>query len=164
MLGDPPERILVVDDDLEALASLRDILGKEDYRVEVALGREEALQRLDAEWFDLVISALRLPGMDGLNLALIESIQLLAPGLPCIAVAEHATAEAVGLAMKAGAHDCLSKPVHPEDLMLAVRSALEFSRWTERWNVQRPAVLGSARRDRRTADPPAPGRETFSRG
>ena len=62
------DRILVVNDEPNILELFQTVLGKEGYQVESASSGEAALQKLEGEWFDLVISDLKMPGMNGLEL------------------------------------------------------------------------------------------------
>ena len=72
-------RVMVVDDDAETLALLREVVAKEGYQVETAEDGESALRQL-AEWQpDLVITDIHMPGMDGL--ALLAAVREKAPAL-----------------------------------------------------------------------------------
>jgi DNA-binding NtrC family response regulator len=117
-----------VDDEVNALAAFQRVLSKAGYDVTVASSGEEALRRLEAEWFDLVISDLKLPGLDGL--ALLRRVKTLNPTLPVILLTGYGTiASAVG-AMKEGAYDYLSKPINNEELKVVVKKALDLHRLT----------------------------------
>ena len=66
-------RVMVVDDDAETLALLREVVAKEGYQVETAEDGESALRQLDEWQPDLVITDIHMPGMDGL--ALLAAVQ-----------------------------------------------------------------------------------------
>ena len=61
------ERILIVDDEENVLALCQTILQKNDYDVQCASTAEEALERLETELFDVVVTDLKMPGMSGLD-------------------------------------------------------------------------------------------------
>jgi DNA-binding NtrC family response regulator len=123
-----PERILVVDDEEHMLALFESVLGKEGYAVACAASGEEALSRLETTEFDLVISDLRLPGIDGLEL--LHKVKALHPGLPYVLLTAHGTVRSAVAAMKEGASDYLTKPVDIDELKLVVKKALEVQRLT----------------------------------
>jgi len=66
--GDAPRRILLVDDELSVLDLMADMLIDEGYRVDVAHGGEEALARIGCTSYDLVVSDVKMPGVDGRRL------------------------------------------------------------------------------------------------
>ena len=116
-------RILVIDDE----KGLRDFLGYElaelGYSVDSAAGGAEGLRKLKAAGFDLVISYVRMPGMDGI--ALLEEIKRTAPRVEVVLTTGYGSVETAVEAMKRGAFDFLLKPVETERLSAVVRRALE---------------------------------------
>jgi DNA-binding NtrC family response regulator len=104
------------------------ILGKEGYEVVAVSSGEEALKQLETDWFDLVISDLRLPESDGLEL--LRRARALSRSLPFIVLTGYGTVDSAVAAMKDGAYDYLTKPVNNEELKLVVRKALELHRLT----------------------------------
>ena len=78
----PTERILVVDNEVNMLALFKRVLQKEGYEVVTVPSGEEALLKLESQWYDLLISDLKMPGMDGLEL--LKKAKLLSPTLPVI--------------------------------------------------------------------------------
>lgn len=123
-----PERILVVDDEEYMLALFDSTLGKEGYTVVGVASGEEALQRLKTDEFDLVISDLVLPGIDGLDL--FHQVKTLQAELPYILMTGHGTVQSAVAAMKEGATDYLTKPIELEELKVVVHKALELHRLT----------------------------------
>lgn len=123
-----PERILVVDDEVNMLALYEMVLSEEGYAIETVSSGGEALKRLKAAWFDLVISDLMMPGMDGY--ALLEQAKELRSSQAFLMVTAHGSIDSAVQAMKEGATDYLTKPVNPEALKLVVQKALEMSRLT----------------------------------
>lgn len=116
-------RVMVVDDDAETLALLREIVAKEGYQVETAEDAETALRQL-AQWQpDLLITDIHMPGMDGL--ALLASVRERAPDVLVILLTAYGSLKTAVDAIKAGAFDYLSKPFVVDDIRLVVRRALE---------------------------------------
>lgn len=122
------DRILVVDDEPNILALFERVLGKEGYEVVCASSGEQAVGLIETEWFDLVISDLKMPGIDGLEL--LKKTQALIPGIPFILLTAYGTVESAVAAIKEGAHDYLTKPGNNEDLRRVVGKALEMHRLT----------------------------------
>lgn len=119
-------RVMVVDDDPETLALLREVVTKEGYQVETAEDAETALRQL-AEWQpDLVITDIHMPGMDGL--ALLAAVREKAPDILVILLTAYGSLKTAVDAIKAGAFDYLSKPFVVDDIRLVVRRALEHKK------------------------------------
>lgn len=117
-------RILVVDDEPGMLEVCRDILAHlEDAEVCTEPGGLSALGRLEKERFDLVLSDIRMPGLDGV--ALLKRIKEIAPETLVIMLTAFPSVETAVAAMKLGAYDYLVKPFEPEALLAKVRRALD---------------------------------------
>ncbi len=127
--------VLVVDDELFACRSCQDILGKEGHAVEFALSGGEALELLDKKPFDLVLTDLKMPAMDGIEL--LGRIKKRSPNVPVIVITGYATVETAVDAMRKGAYDYVSKPFTPETLRIVVRKALENSELVREVNYLR---------------------------
>jgi DNA-binding NtrC family response regulator len=127
-MGERLERILIVDDEENVCALFKKVMEKEGYGAECASSGEEGLQKLESEWFDLVISDLKMPGMGGLEL--LKRGKMLNPALPFIMLTAFGAVDSAVAAMKEGAHDYLLKPVDTEELKLVVEKALELHRLT----------------------------------
>ena len=119
----PPPQILVVDDepDLRTLYELT--LLREGYRVEAAGSLAEALQRLEGQRFDAVITDMRLP--DGLGLELLYRVAAQQRTERCIVMTAYGSAENAVEALKAGAFDYLTKPVDLRQFRSVVASAIQ---------------------------------------
>ena len=77
-------RILIVDDQVNTCKSLQAILKKSGYHSEYTLKAEDALRRVQADHFDIIITDIRMPGMDGMQL--LEELQKVEPrGAACAA-------------------------------------------------------------------------------
>jgi DNA-binding NtrC family response regulator len=119
-------RILVVDDDASLRRVLQVQLEQEGYVVASAASAQQTLSTLQVQPYDLVISDLRMPGVSGLEL--LRQIRLQHPEAIVIILTAFGTVETAVEAMKAGAYDYLTKPVHPDELSLVVGRALEHLR------------------------------------
>ncbi len=109
-------RILVVDDEEIVRESLAGWLAKDGYLVEQAVDGPSALARLRGQPFAILISDLKMPGMDGLALQL-EARKLRAD-LAVVIMTAFATVDSAVTAMKQGAFDYLVKPFDPEELSM----------------------------------------------
>ena len=113
--------ILVVDDEPGMRAGLAAVLGRGGFAVEVATTGEDGLARLEQGGIDLLVTDLRLPGIDGL--ALVQAARRAGIETPVIIITAHGTVEDAVAAMKLGAFDFLTKPFSPADLLhLATRA------------------------------------------
>jgi len=126
------EKILVVDDDTDVLEVISDILGQAGYEVDQAKDGREAVQRVENDFYDLVISDLNLPRVDGMKV--LEYVIDQSPGTMCIIVTGYGTIKSSVEAIKKGAFDYISKPIKSDELLLVVEKALKF-RQLERENT-----------------------------
>jgi DNA-binding NtrC family response regulator len=101
-------KILVVDDQESMRALLQDMLEVIGYEVTLAEGGEQALQLMENGRFDLVLSDLNMPGMDGT--ALLRAIKASTPGLPVVIITGYGTFHTEKRVMKEGADGYISKP------------------------------------------------------
>ena len=123
----PAERILVVDDEEAIREIVSSMLGSSGYTCSQANSGLEALRLLESgQQFELLLSDLMMPEMDGLGL--LSRVKERYPELPVIMVtAVHDISVALG-ALRNGAYDYLLKPVEREQLLATVRRALEHRR------------------------------------
>jgi DNA-binding NtrC family response regulator len=122
-------RILVVDDDPSLRRVLQAQLEQEGYEVAVAASVQQTLSVLELRSVDLVITDLKMPGMSGLEL--LKHARSQYPQTIVIVLTAFGTVDTAVEAMKAGAYDYLTKPVHPDELLMIVRRALEHLRLVE---------------------------------
>jgi two-component system response regulator PilR (NtrC family) len=115
-------RILVVDDDQGMRDYLEIMLSREGYDVDTAPGGKEALTLCRKRKFDLVITDLKMSGMDGVDL--LKSLKEISPESMTILITGYASGETAVAAMKEGAYDYLEKNFEPDDLKNLVRDAL----------------------------------------
>src|SRR5512141_1648958 len=117
-------RILVADDEPGLREFLVDALALDDHVVVPAPDGKAAAKLLDERGFDLVITDLKMPGMDGM--ALLRKIRAEQPEVEVIVMTAHGTVDNAVEAMKLGAFEYLQKPLSgPDELRLLVSRALE---------------------------------------
>jgi DNA-binding NtrC family response regulator len=122
-----PVRILVVDDSAVARAVVGHGLKAAGMRVDDAKSATEALQLLAGNSYDVVISDLCMPGVDGF--ALLVRIKMQAPATQVIILSGLEDRESATKALKLGAREYLPKPpAHPGDVLAAVHRVLETKR------------------------------------
>jgi len=120
--------ILVVDDEPSNRQVLQRILSREGYAVEQADDGRQALDRLRDGGIELVLSDLKMPGMDGLEL--LRAARALDTGVEFIVMTAYGTVETAVDAMKVGAYDFITKPLRRVELVTTVSKALEKQRLT----------------------------------
>jgi DNA-binding NtrC family response regulator len=125
-MSDDPKSILVVDDEATVREFLAEILGEAGHRVVCVERGEEALERLKEEHFDLVLTDMRLPGIDGLKV--LEGVREGAPETAVVVITAYGSISGAVQAMKQGAFDYLSKPFTADAVELVTRKAFEVQR------------------------------------
>ncbi|MGY3944670.1 sigma 54-interacting transcriptional regulator [Aeromonas tecta] len=119
-------RILLVDDDASLLKLMSMRLRSQGYEVDTADSAEGALDRLRQQRADLVLSDLRMGGMDGL--ALFERIQSQWLGMPVIIMTAHGTIPDAIQATRSGVFSFLTKPIDKDELLATIEHALSLTR------------------------------------
>jgi CheY-like chemotaxis protein len=122
--GEREVRVLVVDDEQVVHASLRKILAKERYCVDAVLTAKEALARLAAERYDLVIADLMMPGMSGIGL--LRAARARGVAVPVVMITGYPTIRTAVQAIRLGAIDYIAKPFTRRELLGPVRRALSL--------------------------------------
>ncbi len=112
-------RILVVDDEPKLGALVAEMLQADGHAVIRAAGGREALERLGSERFEVVLTDLRMPEVDGLGV--LRGARALSPAPEVVVMTAYGTAQSAVEAMKAGAADYLVKPFSMDELRLRVR-------------------------------------------
>ncbi len=120
-----PSRILLVDDDADLLRLLAIRLESAGYSVMTTLKAQQALAMIGLERPHLVITDLRMPGMDGV--ALFDTIQATHSSLPVIILTAHGTIPDAIAATNRGIFGYLTKPYDAQELLVQVEQALRFS-------------------------------------
>jgi two-component system NtrC family response regulator len=115
--------VLIVDDEPNYLIVLSELLSEEGLEVFTAGNGEEALKMVRQTDLDLIVTDMRMPGMDGLEL--LKTVKTINPDLPVIMVTAFGEVEKAVAAMKAGAYNYLTKPFNNDELILNVFKAVQ---------------------------------------
>ena len=115
-------RILIVDDERFHLEMFNDILAGAGHATRLAASAEEALQHLGEEQFDLLVTDIVMPGLDGIGL--VREVRRRDPSIECVAITGHDEVRVAVASMKAGCADFLTKPVNRDELLEVAGRAL----------------------------------------
>lgn len=118
-----PASVLIVEDDTKLRHALKEIMTREGYAVDATESGDTAVSMIKDTVYDLVISDLKLPGIDGMDV--LRSVQKLARDTSVIIVTAYATVDTAVEAMKEGAEDYIAKPFNLEEIRLVVRKVLD---------------------------------------
>jgi CheY-like chemotaxis protein len=105
-------RVLVVDDDRVIGQSFDRVLTQKGYEVSTALSGQEALDKLGSNGYDMVFTDIKMPGMDGIEVA--RRVKEMNPWLPVVVVTGYGSAENEARAEEVGVEGFLHKPLSPE--------------------------------------------------
>ncbi|HEY7511742.1 MAG TPA: sigma-54 dependent transcriptional regulator [Vicinamibacteria bacterium] len=136
-------RVLVVDDEPEMAQATAAILRRAGHDAGVETDAGRALETLASRRPDLLLTDLRMPGVDGM--ALVEAAHALSPPLPVIVLTGYASVASAVEAMRRGAADYLPKPFQSEELLVRVERALAFARLQDENRALRERVDVEAR-------------------
>jgi len=121
-------KILITDDDPDVRELLLEAVLGWGYKAAVAKDGEEAIARLRMEKFNMVITDLMMPRMDGM--ALLQRINELDADIQVVMITGYATIETALKAIQSGAYDYIAKPFRLDELMIVIRKACEWRRIT----------------------------------
>ena len=121
-----PARILVVDDEESIRDLLRLVLTGQGYSVVTASGGEEAIEYLEAQPFDLVITDLVMPTVNGVEV--LRAAKRIDPNFPVIVITGYPSVETVTELVRLGAGDYLTKPFNVDVVIVTVAKLLEMGR------------------------------------
>src|SRR5580698_4694621 len=116
------QRILIIDDESAIRESLETLLALEGYTIELAINGEEGLDRIEHNYYDLVLLDLALPGKNGLEI--LHLIRERQPALPVIMITAYGKVDNVVEAIRTGAQNFVQKPWDNEKLLADIRSAI----------------------------------------
>jgi two-component system response regulator HydG len=133
--------ILVVDDDVNMCSLMLERLSKRDFYVETRNSAEEALLLLQKQEFDVVITDVKMPVMNGIELC--EKIVGHYPNIPVIVITGFGDLNAAIGAIRAGAYDFINKPFQIEEIIIAINRALQHRTLREEVKRLQQAVLGT---------------------
>jgi DNA-binding NtrC family response regulator len=119
-------RILLADDDPSLRRVVQVKLQRNGYTVEAVADGSTALELLELDSFDLLLSDIRMPGIDGIEL--LETVRGRWPELQVVLITAHAAVPQAVEAVKLGAFDYITKPFEDEQLFKTIEKALAFSR------------------------------------
>ena len=119
-------QVLIIDDDEVVARSFDRVLSKQGYDVTSALSGEEALSKIDDNNFDVVFTDIRMPGMDGLEVA--EKIMVRCPWTPVVVITGYGTEENEAKARVLGTSGFIRKPLTPEIIESITLKALNPER------------------------------------
>ena len=131
-------RILIADDEQKMCRILQIILRGKGYEIDLCHNGNEAWNMFREARYDLVITDLKMPGMDGMEL--LGLIQKQNPDLPVIVITAYGSIDSAVKAMKRGAYDYITKPFENEVIKLVVSKALTFSSLKDENRYLREAV------------------------
>ena len=119
-------KVLVVDDDQTARNNLCHVLARDGYRVTAAVSGADAVALLEREYFDVVVTDLKMAGVDGM--AVLTKAKARDAGVEVIMISGYATTPTTVEAMKRGSYHFLAKPLRLDELRETIRAALEKKR------------------------------------
>jgi len=131
-------RIVVIDDEVNAAAALEKLLQEDGYEVAAANDARSGLALLERIDPDIVLTDLRMPGMDGLEL--LTKVKQIRPETLVILMTAYGTVKTAVRAMKLGAEDYLAKPIDVEELEVILQKVLEKRQLLEEARVLRERV------------------------
>ena len=117
-------KILIIDDDPIILEVISEILGTNGYETVTAPSGESGIKELENDYYDLVLTDLVMPDVDGLEI-LNQTVNR-SPKTMCIVLTGYGTINSSVEAMKRGAFDYVTKPVAPKELLVVIEKALKF--------------------------------------
>ncbi|MCX7794573.1 MAG: sigma-54 dependent transcriptional regulator [Thermodesulfovibrionales bacterium] len=116
------ERLLIIEDEETLAASLKRVLTKEGYSVDLAPDAESGLEMIEKNSYDLIITDIILPGINGIEL--LKKVKEKEPAQIVIIITAYASLETAVEALRAGAYDYVIKPIIHEEIKQIVRNAL----------------------------------------
>lgn len=119
-------KILIADDEKNIRDSLKLVLDEEGYSTDVASDGEEALQKIETENFDIVITDIKMPKVDGMQL--LETSTKIAPDSFFIIMTAYASVKTAIDALRNGAYDYLIKPVEFDDVIFRIKKLIDYKK------------------------------------
>ena len=118
-------KILIVDDDKSILELLSELLSENGHNIKTAEDGQTALRLIEDEFFEVMITDLVMPGMDGIEL--MEKVLKTSPYTKCIILTGYGTIKSSVEAIKKGAFDYITKPVSVSELLVTIENALKMN-------------------------------------
>src|SRR5437867_5787244 len=138
-------RILLVDDDTALLHALSQAVSLRMTAVQVDTSDSalQALELIQAQDYDAIVSDIKMPGMDGLTL--LSRIQQVRPETPTLLITGHGEHDLAVQALRGGAYDFVQKPIDRDYFVASLERAIELRRLERRVDEQRHALERHAR-------------------
>jgi DNA-binding NtrC family response regulator len=119
-------KILIVDDEQTIRDSAKMILEEEGYECDISANGKEALEKIKEEDYDILISDIKMPMLDGIQL--MEETAKISPNTFVIIMTAYASVETAIAALRQGAYDYIIKPVEFDDLIIRVKRLLDYKK------------------------------------
>ena len=123
------KKLLIVDDEKSMREFLAIVLRKEGYYVATAADGQAALQLIEQDIFDMVMTDMKMPNLDGLML--LRSVKQISPRTIVLMITAYASTESAVEAMRAGAYDYVTKPFQIDEVKLLINKALDHRQLEE---------------------------------
>ncbi|MDX9747591.1 MAG: sigma-54 dependent transcriptional regulator, partial [Paludibacter sp.] len=133
-------KLLIIDDERSIRNTMKDILEFEKYKVVLAENGREGLELVLSQPFDLILSDIKMPEMDGMEL--LTQLKKNEIDAPVVMISGHGTIDLAVECIKKGAFDFVQKPVDLQRLLISVRNALDKSVLVNETKVLRKKVSG----------------------
>ena len=118
-------RVLIVDDDLDALEMMQDLFDSKGYKSMTAVNGIDAITKIKAQEPDIILSDIRMPEMDGMELLKILTKEY--PHIPVLMITAHGTIKTAVEAMKVGAKDYILKPLSLDEILAKVERITQLN-------------------------------------
>jgi DNA-binding NtrC family response regulator len=132
-------KVLAIDDEQIVLDSLQRVLTEENFEVDVTLSGEKGIEMAINNPYDIVLTDIRMPKVDGL--IVLRDIKRQKPALPVTIITGYGSVRSAVQAMKLGAADYIEKPFLPDELVRSVKKAIDLAAKQE---VEPQAVVHKA--------------------
>ena len=139
------KRIMLIDNEEGLCRMMEAVLRDNGYAVGVHTRSFEAVEDFHAGEWDLVITDIKMPGLDGLEV--LQRIKSKSPTTPVIMITAYATVETSIQALRSGAYDMVTKPFEPEELLYRVKNALKHTQLLAENRELREELVGKFRFD-----------------
>ena len=139
------KRVMVIDNEEGLCRMMEAVLLDNGYRTKSYLRSFEAVEEFEAGQWDLVVTDIKMPVMDGLEV--LQRLKVKDPAIPVIMVTAYATVEMSIQALRRGAYDMLTKPFEPEELLYRVKNALKHNQLIVENRELREELVGKFRFD-----------------
>ena len=134
------QKIMLIDNEEGLCRMMEAVLRDNGYEVKAYTRSFEGVEDFEANQWDLVISDIKMPGMDGLEV--LERIRAKDANVPVIMITAYATVETSIQALRKGAYDMLTKPFEPEELLYRIKNALKQTQLLEENQVLKKELSG----------------------